>query len=98
MFSVHQDAQLLETSFTKTHYCYGDKKMNQLSLSSSIDSDGNIHISICNLDPNNDVKIDCDLIGVSKNKISGTILTSNHINGRNTFDNQKKLLLRILKM
>ncbi|NLK03110.1 MAG: alpha-N-arabinofuranosidase [Clostridiales bacterium] len=97
MFSVHQDAQLLETSFTKTHYCYGDKKINQLSLSSSIDSDGNIHISICNLDPNNDVKIDCDLIGVSKNKISGTILTSNHINGRNTFDNPEEVVIKDFK-
>ena len=91
MFSVHQNAQLLEMNLEKTYYNYGEEKINQLSASSSIDSEGKIHISICNLDPVNEVEIDCELIGASKRKISGTILTSDEMNARNTFENPEAI-------
>ena len=86
MFSVHQNAELLETSLEDTYYHYGEEKINQLSASSSMDAEGRIHISICNLDPIQEVKIDCLLLGATKTKISGTILTSNEMNARNTFE------------
>ncbi len=86
MFSVHQNAELLETSLEDTYYHYGKEKINQLSASSSMDAEGRIHISICNLDPIQEVKIDCLLLGATKTKISGTILTSNEMNARNTFE------------
>ncbi len=86
MFSVHQNAQLLETNLEESYYHYGEEKINQLSVSSSMDSEGNIHISICNLDPNNEAEISCELIGSSKGNISGSILTSAEMNARNTFE------------
>ena len=86
MFSVHQNAELLQTDLEKTYYCYGDEKINQLSASSSMDSEGNIHISLCNLDPHHEVELTCELIGENKNKISGTILTATEMNARNTFE------------
>jgi alpha-N-arabinofuranosidase len=91
MFSVHQDAELLETTFKNTYYQYGDDKINQLSVSSSMDSEGKIHISLCNLDPSNEVEINCELIGASKSKISGSILTSSEMNARNTFENPEAI-------
>lgn len=91
MFSVHQNAELLEMNLEKTYYYYGDEKIDQLSVSSSMDSEGNIHISLCNLDPSNEVEIDCELIGASKTKISGTILTSHEMNARNTFENPEAI-------
>lgn len=92
MFSVHQNAQLLETELTKSYYHYGDDKIDQLSVSSSMDSGGKIHITLCNLDPNNEVEIDCQLIGASKSIISATILTSNEMNSRNTFENPEAII------
>ncbi|HHX60262.1 MAG TPA: alpha-N-arabinofuranosidase [Epulopiscium sp.] len=86
MFSVHQNAQLLETNLEETFYYHGDEKINQLSASSSIDSEGKIHISLCNLDPFNNIEISCELMGTNKNNISGTILTSNEMDARNTFE------------
>ncbi len=86
MFSVHQNAQLLETSLEDAYYHYGEEKINQLSASSSMDAEGRIHISICNLDPTQEVKIDCQLLGAKKTKISGTIITSGEMNARNTFE------------
>lgn len=87
MFSVHQDAELLETELDKTYYHYGEDKIDQLSVSSSMDAEGKIHISLCNLDPTNDVEINCELTGTSKSMISGSIITSKEMNDRNTFDN-----------
>jgi alpha-N-arabinofuranosidase len=88
MFSVHQNAELLETNLEKTYYQYGEEKIDQLSASSSMDSEGNIHISLCNLDPSNEIELNCELLGASKSKISGTILTSKEMNARNTFETQ----------
>jgi alpha-L-arabinofuranosidase len=91
MFSVHQNAELLETDLEKSYYCYGDEQIDQLSASSSMDSEGNIHISLCNLDPTQEVEINCELLGTNKSIISGTILTSNEMNARNTFDHPEAM-------
>ncbi len=87
MFSVHQNAQLLETNLEKTYYRYGEEKISQLSVSSSIDAEGSIHISLCNLDPLNEAEIDGELVGAPRNRISGSIVTSDEMNARNTFEN-----------
>ncbi len=86
MFSVHQDATLLDIDLENTYYQYGDEKINQLSASASKNSEGKIHITICNLDPNNKAEIDCNLIEENKSKISASILTSKEMNARNTFE------------
>lgn len=87
MFSVHQNAHLLQTDLEKTYYCYGEEKISRLCASSSMDSEGKIHISICNLDPWQEAEIDGELIGARKSKISSILLTSDEMNARNTFEN-----------
>lgn len=87
MYAVHQDAQLLEIEFENAEYKYGDEKIPQLSVSSSIDAEGKIHISLCNLDPNKEIELSCELKGTNRKKVSGTILTANEINAMNTFGN-----------
>lgn len=37
MFSVHQNAQLLETEYEETKYSFDEEEVNQLSVSSSVD-------------------------------------------------------------
>jgi alpha-N-arabinofuranosidase len=86
MYSVHQNAELLETELENTEYLFGDDRLPQLSVSSSMDSDGKIHISICNLDPNKEAEIQCALTGENKSKVSGVILTAEQMDARNTFE------------
>ncbi|NLL74143.1 MAG: alpha-N-arabinofuranosidase [Clostridiales bacterium] len=92
MFSVHQNSSLLDIDLEETYYHYGNEKIKQLSASASMDSEGKIHITICNLDPTNDVEIDCTLKGENKSKISATILTSDKINDRNTFEQPETVM------
>lgn len=86
MFAVHQDNELLQTDLEDTYYYYGEEKITQLSASSSIDTLGNIHISLCNLDPVKEAKIHCELLGAKKGSISATLLTAPEMNARNTFE------------
>jgi alpha-N-arabinofuranosidase len=86
MYSVHQDAQLLTTEFTNTQYHYNNEIIPQLSVSSSMDSEDNIHISVCNLDPNSEVEIDCNIVGASVHEVTGKIVTAELINSYNTFE------------
>jgi alpha-L-arabinofuranosidase len=89
MFNVHQDAELLDTRVINDDYIVGDDKLPQVNISSSIDADGKIHISICNLDPIKPAELDCDLIGDIRTKVTGRIVTANEMNAMNTFDNPK---------
>jgi len=91
MFKVHQDAECLSLEFESPDYIYNGEKIPQLSVSSSRDKDGKIHISICNLSPVQDTEIDIDLRGSVVQSVTGDILTSQEMNARNTFENPNNL-------
>jgi alpha-N-arabinofuranosidase len=86
MFKVHQDAQLLEVDFTNLDYTFGDEKIPQLSVSASVDANGKIHLSLCNLNHHESTEIHCELRGTDKTEISGTILSDTALNAHNTFE------------
>jgi alpha-L-arabinofuranosidase len=87
MYKVHQDAELLDTHIQETEYVYCEDKVPQVSVSSSIDSEGKIHVSLCNLNPKEAAVINCELRGDSRTKVSGTVLTSEKMNALNDFRN-----------
>jgi alpha-N-arabinofuranosidase len=86
MYKVHQNAQLLDMVIEENAYQFGEKSIPQISASSSVDAEGKIHISMCNLDPTNAADINIDLRGGAKDKVTGTILTASEINTINTFE------------
>jgi alpha-N-arabinofuranosidase len=68
--------------------------MPQISATASKDSEGRIHISLCNLDHQSaaDVQIDIKALLSSGNwTIKGTELTAGEINAHNTFDQPDKV-------
>jgi alpha-N-arabinofuranosidase len=86
MYKVHQNAQLLDMVIGENSYQFGEKSIPQISASSSVDAEGKIHISLCNLDPTNAADINIDLRGGAKDKVTGAILTAGEINTINTFE------------
>jgi alpha-N-arabinofuranosidase len=86
MYMVHQNAQLLDMVVGENSYQFGEKSIPQISASSSVDAEGKIHISLCNLDPTNSADINIDLRGGAKDKVTGAILTAGEINTINTFE------------
>ena len=86
MFSVHQEAQLLNTDLRCEDYVVGDRRIPAISASASIDKDGKMHVSLANLNPNKEIIITCPVIGDTFKSVSGEVLTANEMAACNTFD------------
>ncbi|MBD3413537.1 MAG: alpha-N-arabinofuranosidase [Candidatus Aminicenantes bacterium] len=87
LYKVHQDATLIPIAMKAPHYTYHEKSIPQVSASASKNSQGHIHLSLCNLNPNDSVKIMCEIRGVQTQTVSGQILTSDEMTAHNTFQN-----------
>ncbi|BFT71162.1 alpha-N-arabinofuranosidase [Paenibacillus sp. P36] len=88
MYKVHQDAQLLDVHQSITELGEGKQAIPQISVSASKDEEGRIHISLCNLDHQAGAKVEVELRGLVDKLVSvqGTTLTSDAIDGHNTFE------------
>ena len=70
---------------------FKDKKIPQINISASIDSQNKIHITLCNLNHFDKTKIKCELKGSIKNNIKANILTNKKMNAHNTFENPEEV-------
>ena len=86
LYQVHQDAIMLPHHLDCRDYTQGEEKLSSLSVSASRDKTGRIHISLCNLDPHQPVRLDCELRGIQIRNINGRVLTAPAMNAHNTFD------------
>ena len=86
MFAVHQDAILLPSELQCSDYTMGGDRIPSLSVSASRDLSGRIHVTMCNLNPNQPAELACDLAGAKTSAISGRVLTAAEITAHNTFD------------
>ncbi len=86
MYKAHMDAELLHTECEASGYTLGDESIPALSVSSSMDDEGRIHVSICNLNPGCGMDIGFELRGADCSKASGTVLAHHAMNAHNTFE------------
>jgi alpha-L-arabinofuranosidase len=87
MYNVHQDATLLPSSLVSEPYRVGDDQIPAVSSSASIDKNGKIHVSVSNLNPGKEIKLEINLAGKSISKINwATLLTAPAFNSVNTFE------------
>ncbi|AEI44712.1 alpha-N-arabinofuranosidase [Paenibacillus mucilaginosus] len=92
MYKVHQGAERLETHGTFASYAQGGEALEQVSVSASRDAQGRIHISLCNLDPGSEAKVELDLRGLAGGyAVSGTVLASSGMQDHNSFDEPDKV-------
>jgi alpha-N-arabinofuranosidase len=91
MYKVHQDAELLDLNIKSPEYKLGDDSVPQVTATASVDSEGKIHISLCNLNPNESTAIECELRGTVSSKVTGTILTADKMNAHNTFEEPERV-------
>jgi alpha-N-arabinofuranosidase len=93
MFVPHQDAKLLPAELTCGDYALNEQKIPDLSASSSVDSTGAIHVTLCNLNPNNPASLTCQIQGATPKTVSGEILTAPEMTAHNTFENPNAVKL-----
>lgn len=91
MYKVHQDAERIDLSLDSKMLEVDGKQYPQVSASASKAEDGTIHVSLCNLDNDNQADIDFELRGTDFTNVSGEIITSEKMNDHNTFENPDKV-------
>jgi alpha-N-arabinofuranosidase len=87
MFTVHHDATILPVELQSIDYKYGNEKVSEINVSASKDDTGTIHISFCNLNPNDAAEIRCALDGAEPKTVTGRVLTADEMTAHNTFEN-----------
>jgi alpha-N-arabinofuranosidase len=86
MYKVHQGAKMLPSDIVCKPYENGLEKIDGISASASKNESGKIHISICNLNPEEPAELECGLEGFEAKKATGRILTAEAMNAHNTFE------------
>jgi alpha-N-arabinofuranosidase len=86
MYKVHQDATLLPLNLESDDYTFGQTTMPAISATASRDAAGIVHISLSNVDPHTDHTVSCTLRGIDIGEVNGRILTADHMDAHNTFD------------
>ena len=93
MYNIHQDATLLPLQVQSTDYTLGGEKLKSVSASASINSKGEVHITLVNINSKEaqEVKIDLKQNQSKFKNISGRILSSEKLQDHNTFENPLKI-------
>jgi len=86
MYKVHQDAKLIPISLQSTDLEFKNEKIPAVSVSASQDKQGRTHISLVNIDPKKKNKIQVDLGALKAGKVTGRILTAEHLRDYNSFE------------
>ena len=92
MYKVHHDATLLPQTLEGPDYVMGSDSLPAISASASMDESGVIHISLVNIDPDQAVRMEVELKGKEKGKVTGQLLTSELMDGHNTFSDPEEVV------
>lgn len=87
MYKVHQDAEFLDLTLDAGSLSFDGEEIPAVSATASRDSQGKIHISLCNLSHLDSNEVILDIRGLAGQKLSvaGTTLTGDKIDAHNTF-------------
>ena len=95
MYKVHQNATLLPLEISCEDYQFEDLNLPSVSASASKTSEGDINISLANINPKKDVELTIDLRGSGKlSEVTGEIITSEFMNDYNDFGKPEKVNLQ----
>jgi len=86
MYKVHQGATLLPLDLDCDPYQFGQAAIPAVSASASRDQAGQVHLTLCNLNPQETISLSGQIRGLSASSVSGRILTAAEITAHNTFD------------
>jgi alpha-N-arabinofuranosidase len=94
MYKVHQGAAALHMKTDSQPYRVDGKEISQISASASKNSEGLLHISLCNVSHEDGAEVEIELRGMEESKISsvqGRVLTSGVMDEHNTFDQPERV-------
>lgn len=95
MCQVHHDATYLPTEIFCENYSYENNSIPAISVSASKNEAGLIHITLSNLNPNQDLTITCETRGIKKAEFKkGQIISGEKINSFNDFGKTEQINIK----
>ncbi|HVO75165.1 MAG TPA: alpha-L-arabinofuranosidase C-terminal domain-containing protein, partial [Ignavibacteriaceae bacterium] len=91
LYKVHQDALLVNSSVESSDYVNGNDKIPAVNVSSSLDKNNKLHISLTNINPLEEEAVAVNFIKYDPKRVTGQIITSSKMNAHNTFDNPEEV-------
>jgi alpha-N-arabinofuranosidase len=91
MYKVHQNATLLPVELITGRCEHEGEDISQVSGAASLDDQGRIHVTLCNISLKEPVEIHCDIEGFKVRNITGRVLTAPSMNIHNTFDSPLRI-------
>jgi alpha-N-arabinofuranosidase len=86
LYTVHHDATLLPIRVESPRYEFRGDAIPAVHASASRNGGGRIHVSLCNVDPEEEVTVECRLEGAPAARIAGEVLTAGAMTAHNTFE------------
>jgi alpha-L-arabinofuranosidase len=86
LFKVHQNALYVKTILRSSQYAYNNDTLQAVNSSASIDKEGRMHISLCNIDPNSPQQINGEFKNYKPRSVTGQILNADRMNAYNSFE------------
>jgi alpha-N-arabinofuranosidase len=95
LYKVHQGAISIPTEVSSVTYGTEEGEIPSLSVSSSVDKSGTIHMTIVNMNPKADIQTTIDLKGLEKiGTITGQIIAADAMNAYNDFGKEEAVTIR----
>lgn len=91
LYKVHQDEMMVPVKVKSADYTFDGKSLPSVNCSASLDANGKMHITLCNIDPDASEKATCDLVKYKVQSAAGKILTADKMNAHNTFENPNEV-------
>jgi len=92
MYQVHHDAILLPQTLESPDYMHGADSLPAISASASMDQEGRIHLSLVNIDPNQDYPLVIEIKGKTPGNVRGTFLGSLKLDSHNSFAHPEEII------
>ncbi|GAF63160.1 alpha-N-arabinofuranosidase [Bacillus sp. TS-2] len=93
LYKVHQDATKLSLDIQAENYQFGEENIPAISATASINKNGQVHISLSNVDHLQTHSIEVDIRGLNLSEAAGQLLTADHIDSHNTFEEPEQVKL-----
>ncbi len=92
MYTVHHDAQLIPMELEGVpKYTFEDEEIPAVIVSASTSNDA-VHISLVNIDPNQENEVTIPIADFAKKNVSGSVLKSTSIQDYNSFEDPDKIV------
>jgi len=91
LYAAHQDATLVPVDVQSERYALGNYDVPAISASASVNSQGQLHITLSNANPNQDLAVNLFIRGLKASQVSGQVLQGDAMNAHNTFAQPKRV-------